>query len=141
MSKQRIRALEAELSETNHKAKLLRPCSILFRTNIDSNSQKAFKCAIAPKDTILINISQACRFVGISRQAYYKDNQTESVNVQQYETVTQLVRYEWMIKPRVGTRRLHYLLKDALVAIERESLCLSIKKVQELVILNYWEFE
>ena len=40
------------------------------------------------------------------------------VKAQHHQIVTQLVRDERMIQPRVGTRKLHHILKDSLAARE-----------------------
>lgn len=53
---------------------------------------------------------RACRFLGISRQAYYKRNRVADDKERQAEQVAQYVRHVRIRQPRLGARKLHYLL-------------------------------
>jgi putative transposase len=53
--------------------------------------------------------------VGISRQAYYQRCATETSIAKEHLQVLQLVREQRMLQPRVGTRKLHYLLKSSMM--------------------------
>lgn len=56
----------------------------------------------------------ACHFMGISRQAHYRGRQRSSDRAQRAETVVQLVSEQRMRQPKVGTRKLHHMLREAL---------------------------
>lgn len=58
-----------------------------------------------------MNIVRACQYLHISRQAYYKRNRVADSQNAQAETVVQYVRQVRIRQPRLGTRKLHYLLQ------------------------------
>ncbi len=51
----------------------------------------------------------------MSRQAYYKQLSREQQQLEQDEIVVELVRKRRLQQPRIGTRKLHYLLRRSLV--------------------------
>ncbi len=59
--------------------------------------------------------------MGISRQAYYQGQQRNAERDQRSEAVVQLVKEQRLRQPRLGTRKLHHLLRDPL---ERQGLTL-----------------
>lgn len=52
--------------------------------------------------------------MGISRQAYYQGQQRSAQRNQRAETVVQLVKEQRMRQPRLGTRKLHHVLREPL---------------------------
>lgn len=60
-----------------------------------------------------MSISAACRHYGISRQAYYKQLSREQAMHERDEVVVELVRTKRVQQPRIGTRKLHYLLRGS----------------------------
>jgi len=60
-----------------------------------------------------LSISAACRYYGISRQAYYKQIHVEQVQKEQEVVVVALVQEKRRRQPRIGTRKLHYLLSSS----------------------------
>lgn len=52
--------------------------------------------------------------MSMSRQAYYQGRQRHVLRVEQAQTVVQMVQRERMRQPRVGTRKLHYMLRQSL---------------------------
>ncbi|MFM5739011.1 integrase core domain-containing protein, partial [Aeromonas veronii] len=58
-----------------------------------------------------LTIVRACLFLGISRQAYYKRNRVADERHAQGLQVVHFVRQVRLRQPRVGTRKLHYLLQ------------------------------
>jgi putative transposase len=60
-----------------------------------------------------MTISAACRYYGISRQAYYKQIHVEQAQIEREVVVVGLVQEKRLRQPRIGTRKLHYLLKGA----------------------------
>lgn len=59
-------------------------------------------------------MARACRYMGISRQAYYKQCQCESRRAERDEKVIALVTHIRLRQPRLGTRKLQHLLRAAL---------------------------
>jgi putative transposase len=59
-------------------------------------------------------VKGACRHIGISRQAHYKAMACQRRKQQQNETVVELVKQTRQRQPRIGTRKLHYLLQQPL---------------------------
>lgn len=60
-----------------------------------------------------MSVCRACRHVGISRQAYYQSWRRHEKRRQCNEQVIELVRCKRLFMPRIGTRKLHYLLADS----------------------------
>lgn len=58
-----------------------------------------------------MSISAACRHIGISRQAYYKRLCSERAIYERDTVVIGLVQTKRVHQPRIGTRKLHYLLR------------------------------
>lgn len=57
---------------------------------------------------------KGCGLIGISRQAYYQAEQAVVQRQQQTQIVLNLVRDIRLEQPRIGTRKLHYLLRGEL---------------------------
>ena len=84
-----------------------------------------------------MSIATACQHYGISRQAYYK--QIEALTTQQATTrmVVQLVREQRINLPKLGTRKLHHLLKPQFeqmhIKLGRDGLFRLLRKAHMLV--------
>lgn len=52
--------------------------------------------------------------MGLSRQAYYQGRRSQACRMERAQTVVQLVQHERMRQPRVGTRKLHHMLRESL---------------------------
>jgi putative transposase len=59
-------------------------------------------------------VTRACRYIGLSRQAYYQGQQRHAQREGRAQTVVQLVRDRRVRQPRLGTRKLHHLLRQPL---------------------------
>lgn len=59
-------------------------------------------------------MSKACQYMDMSRQAYYQGRQRHARRALHAQTVVQLVEHERMRQPRVGTRKLHCMLREPL---------------------------
>lgn len=55
---------------------------------------------------------RACRYIGISRQAYYQGQHRHAERAVRAEIVVELVRDRRLRQPRLGTRKLHHLLRE-----------------------------
>ena len=79
-----------------------------------------------------ISIRGLCRYLGISKQAYYKAGKKRRKHKEQEETVITEVMKIRKEQPRIWTRKIHYLLKDK-INIGRDKLFLIMKKEQMLI--------
>jgi putative transposase len=52
--------------------------------------------------------------MGLSRQAYYQGRRREAERLGSAQAVVELVREQRMRQPRVGTRKLHHMLREPL---------------------------
>ena len=59
-------------------------------------------------------MNRACGYIGISRQAFYQRHQREQKRGKCQDDVIELVKYVRLQQPRLGTRKLHYLLKSSM---------------------------
>lgn len=59
-----------------------------------------------------MSLSNACRLFGISRQAVYKREQSNAAQKEVSSKVKAIVRRQRMEMPRLGTRKLYYLLEQ-----------------------------
>lgn len=59
-----------------------------------------------------MSINRSCQLFGYTRQAYYKRKKVRLENDQQEKQVLELVREKRLKMPRLGTRKLYFLLKD-----------------------------
>ena len=84
-----------------------------------------------------LSLAKACRHVGISRQAYYKQVWAEGACRERDERVVAMVQETRRRQPRLGTRKLHYLLREPLAAagikLGRDALFRTLKRAHLLV--------
>lgn len=82
-------------------------------------------------------MAQACRYTGISRQAYYQGVARERLRERQEVVILQRVREERLLQPRVGTRKLHVMLKPVLtetgIKLGRDALFSLLRRTRLLV--------
>ena len=62
-----------------------------------------------------MSISRACRLFGIARQTYYKRIHAEIDRAARHRVIQILVQQVRMSQPKIGTRKLHFMLKDRLL--------------------------
>lgn len=76
--------------------------------------------------------------MGISRQAYYQRIVAETHQANEADQVLSLVREYRLIQPRVGTRKLHFMLKDAVaergIKLGRDALFHLLRQARLLVL-------
>lgn len=84
-----------------------------------------------------MSLAKACKFIGISRQAYYQQIRAEAALQERDGKVEKLVREVRRRQPRIGGRKLHYLLHDrfsaAGIKLGRDALFATLKRVHLLV--------
>lgn len=79
-----------------------------------------------------ISVRGLCRYLGVSKQAYYKAGKNRKRQKELEEKVLREVMKVRKEQPRIGTRKIHYLLKDE-INIGRDKL-FSIMKREEMLI-------
>ena len=84
-----------------------------------------------------MSLARACGYVGISRQAYYQQVKAEAASQVRDAQVADLVREVRRRQPRLGTRKLHYLLRESMVKaglkLGRDALFRTLKRMHLLV--------
>lgn len=85
-----------------------------------------------------MSVSRACRYLGISRQAYYQGVRREADREATHAGVVALVREKRLRQPRIGTRKLHHLLSPILLqsgrAMGRDRLFALLRYARMLVL-------
>ncbi|MFQ1937581.1 IS3 family transposase [Aeromonas veronii] len=108
---QRIKELEQQLALMSQKAQFFEAVVDVLKNDYGvSIGKKATRQVLSQRQVERLTIVRACLFLGISRQAYYKRNRVADERHAQGLQVVRFVRQVRLRQPRVGTRKLHYLL-------------------------------
>ena len=116
---QRIKELEKQLRETQQKAEFFEEIVHILKRDYGVQVKKPRPGSLNKND---LSVTRACHYLGISRQAYYQQQQRDQRGQQTNEQVLQQVMGIRRLHPRLGTRKLHYLLKRSLIVIGRDKL-------------------
>ncbi|HHQ4601326.1 TPA: IS3 family transposase [Aeromonas veronii] len=109
---QRIKELEQQLALMSQKAQFFEAVVDVLKNDYGvSIGKKATRQVLSQRQVERLTIVRACLFLGISRQAYYKRNRVADLRHAQGLQVVRFVRQVRLRQPRVGTRKLHYLLQ------------------------------
>ncbi|MDE7527529.1 IS3 family transposase [Aeromonas salmonicida] len=123
---QRIKELEQQLALMSQKAQFFEAVVDVLKNDYGvSIGKKATRQVLSQRQVERLTIVRACLFLGISRQAYYKRNRVADVRHSQGLQVVRFVRQVRLRQPRVGTRKLHYLLQgqdDVWLKVGRDRL-------------------
>ncbi|HGY1049846.1 TPA: IS3 family transposase [Aeromonas salmonicida subsp. pectinolytica] len=123
---QRIKELEQQLALMSQKAQFFEAVVDVLKHDYGvSIGKKATRQVLSQRQVERLTIVRACLFLGISRQAYYKRNRVADVRHAQGLQVVRFVRQVRLRQPRVGTRKLHYLLQgqdDVWLKVGRDRL-------------------
>ncbi|MBA1265831.1 IS3 family transposase [Stutzerimonas sp. NM35] len=110
---QRIKELEQQLQVMRQKAQFFESVVDVLKNDYGvSIGKKATRQVLSQKQVEGLSIVRACQFLSISRQAYYKRNRSADQRRLQSEQVACYVRRVRLRQPRIGTRKLHYLLSN-----------------------------
>jgi len=71
---------------------------------------------------VKLTVSKACRYLGITRQAYYKRRIANAKKEHLEQRVLSFVRLERMSHPRIGTRKLQFMMQKFELHIGRDHL-------------------
>ena len=84
-----------------------------------------------------MSLSRCCRLFGISRQAIYQSEHRRLAREQELTPVWEMVQSIRMEMPRIGTRKLHHLIKDELeireIKMGRDALFNYLRKEHLLI--------
>ncbi|WP_155971250.1 IS3 family transposase [Xenorhabdus nematophila] len=121
---QRIKELEQQLVEMEKKAEFFEAVvDVLKRDYGVTVGKKATRQVIQEKKIIGFNVAQCCRYLSITRQAYYQQCQRAAIKEKQEQEVLRRVQSIRLQQPRIGTRKLQYLLNQSSpLKIGRDSL-------------------
>ncbi len=81
-----------------------------------------------------LSVTAACRCLNISRQAYYQQCTRYLKRTEHESEVLSFVRYERMSQPRIGTRKLKYLMEQHALLIGRDHLFNLLRQHRMLVV-------
>ena len=93
------------------------------------STTKSHKASNQEKQTVGFSITECCYYLGTTRQAYYKQCKQASLRYKHEQEVLQQVQQERMFQPRIGTRKLHYLLNTIMVSKLVEIGCLIYSEI------------
>ncbi|MGB8928864.1 MAG: IS3 family transposase [Pantoea agglomerans] len=134
---QRIKELEQQLEDTKEKAQFFEAVVKVMNTEFGATlNKKAVSYLIAQAQTPKLTTVKACRFMGISRQAWYQGRHREDCKAEQIKRITDVVRDVRLRQPRLGTRKLYYLLHqrtDVVLHTGRDRLFKILKQARLLV--------
>lgn len=84
-----------------------------------------------------MSLQRSCELSGISRQAFYKRQKSLLKQKSQIDQVADLVRSERRMMPRLGTRKLYFLLRGKLISnglkVGRDKLFTYLRHLQMLI--------
>ncbi|WP_176464909.1 IS3 family transposase [Pseudomonas fragi] len=134
---QRIKELEEQLALSNQKAQFFEAVVNVLKNDYGvSIGKKATRQVLSQGQIQDLSIARACLFMGISRQAYYKRNRAFDARVCQDQEVVDFVLEKRRRQPRLGTRKLHYLMSieaGAVPRVGRDRLFTILREARELV--------
>ncbi|QTH06966.1 IS3 family transposase [Vibrio fluvialis] len=131
---QRIKELEQQLEETQLKADFFEAVVKVMDRDFGVRISKKRKAELLRKKPVKrLTVTQACLFIGITRQAFYKRCALELQRARKEQSVIGFVKEQRMRHPRLGTRKLKYLLAQHNIDIGRDRLFLLLKQHRLLV--------
>ncbi|MGC1099075.1 IS3 family transposase [Pantoea agglomerans] len=134
---QRIKELEQQLAESEVKAQFFEAVVKVMNTEFGASlNKKAVSFLITQTKTPGLSVVRICRFLKISRQAWYQGRQREQRKSEQACRITEAVKALRIQQPRLGTRKLHHILNaqaDAALHIGRDSLFTVLREGRLLV--------
>ncbi|WP_447750942.1 IS3 family transposase [Pseudomonas nicosulfuronedens] len=110
---QRIKELEQQLEVMSQKAQFFEAVVDVLKNDYGvSVVKKRPRQVLTQRQVQGLSVSRACQFMGLSRQAYYQRNRAADRRYRQDLQIVQLVGEVRMRQPRLGTRKLHFLLQE-----------------------------
>ncbi|MCV2361454.1 IS3 family transposase [Paucibacter sp. TC2R-5] len=134
---QQIKALQVQLAQAQERAKFFEAVVDVLKKDYGVRVKKACGQVLAQDLVQGLSVSRACHYMGISRQAYYQGRQTNVERGLRAEAVVKLVNEQRIRQPRLGTRKLHYLLRQPLqqagIALGRDAMFDVLRNARMLV--------
>ncbi|MFA0662541.1 IS3 family transposase, partial [Vibrio splendidus] len=133
---QRIKELEQQLEETQLKAEFFEAVVKVMDRDFGVRISKKRKAELLRKKPVRkLTVTKACHFIGITRQAFYKRCVAEIHQTKKDESVLGFVKEQRMMHPRIGTRKIKYLLAQNDIEIGRDRL-FSLLRMNRLLVQN-----
>ncbi|MDC8774049.1 IS3 family transposase, partial [Roseateles albus] len=130
---QQIKALQVQLAQAQERAKFFEAVVDVLKKDYGVRVKKACGQVLVQG----LSVSRACHYMGISRQAYYQGRQRNVERGLRAEAVVKLVNEQRIRQPRLGTRKLHYLLRQPLqqagIALGRDAMFDVLRNARMLV--------
>ncbi|WP_432372437.1 IS3 family transposase [Pantoea allii] len=135
---QRIKELEQQLAESEVKAQFFEAVVKVMNTEFGATLKEAVSVLIAKAQTqsLKLTVVRVCRYLKISRQAWYQGCRREMLRSEKAHRITEEVRLIRLQQPRLGTRKLQHILnerEDAALHIGRDSLFAVLREARLLV--------
>ncbi|WP_438454084.1 IS3 family transposase [Vibrio alginolyticus] len=131
---QRIKELEKQLEDAQLKADFFEAVvNVMERDYGVRVNKKAQRSVVQEKTIVGLSVTKFCQLVQISRQAYYKQCQTQSRCEHHEHAVIGFVREVRLKQPRIGTRKLKFLAATKGIQIGRDKLFELLRKHRLLV--------
>ncbi|MCH7337948.1 IS3 family transposase [Acinetobacter sp. NIPH 2699] len=116
---QQIRQLEKQLAAEKLKTEFIE--DVIYHMDKECGSgfrKKVYRARLKDWQTKgQLSISRYCEWVGITRQAYYQSERRAQIMAQETQQVLELVMQYRYLMPSIGTRKLYWLIKPALVEL------------------------
>ncbi|MEM5553553.1 IS3 family transposase [Pseudocolwellia sp. AS88] len=131
---QRIKELEQKLAESQLKSQFFEAVVNVLETDYGVRiNKKAESAVIQQKRVNALSVVLACRFLGITRQAYYKRCVVKKKRDKHEQLTLNIVMAERMLQPRIGTRKLQNIMALQQHFIGRDHLFSLLKSRRLLV--------
>ena len=115
---QEIVELKAALRAANAENKTLKYIMEIIQEEYGEDVVKKYLPGLQlkkpPKKKTKVKVKAICKLFGICRQAYYKRIQASSRKKKEKKKIISLVKQQRVMMTRIGTRKLHYLIKPSL---------------------------
>ncbi|WP_411992376.1 IS3 family transposase [Agarivorans sp. DSG3-1] len=133
---QRIKELEKQLEDSQMKADFFEAVVKVMDRDFGVRLSKKRKAELLRKKPVRkLTVTKACHFMGITRQAFYKRGIAQAHQIQKDESVLNFVKVQRMMHPRIGARKLKYLLAQNAIDIGRDRL-FSLLRMNRLLVHN-----
>lgn len=111
-TRQRIKDLAAQLADSQLKAQFFEAVVNVLAADDGAHHKKAESAVIQEKRVSALSFTQACTFLGITRQAYYKRCLAMDKRDKHELLILDFVMAERLLppRPRIGTSKLQHLM-------------------------------
>ncbi|WP_416233856.1 IS3 family transposase [Faecalibacter sp. LW9] len=111
---QKIKRLEQELADEKLRVKILNTMIDIADEQLGTQIRKKYNTQQSSNSKNKITVSCSCRLLGLSRQSFYAALKRHSIRESELLQVKKLVLEVRIKLPRIGTRKLYYILNEQL---------------------------